>query len=505
MKRLHGIVAMVSGLAGCASEPMPPPPQAPAAAQYTPQAMPERTASAAEVHGGEAQQFVAGKDIPSQWWTLFRSPALEGLVRQALAHSPSLARARARLRQAEEERQVRVGATRYPQVDAKLSANRVDVDPQSIGSPGLPLATPINLYLASVAVTYDFDVFGATRHELAALQAGVDLQRYEMEGTRLMLAGNVVTAALREASLREQLEAAREIVSLQQRQLAIVERLEALGTAAREDVVAQRLELAQSRVLVPELERQLEQVRHRLAVYTGQPPEAAAALPRFRLEDLQLPAELPLSLPSELARQRPDIRAAQALLDQAGARVGVATANLYPRITLSATLGSLGTHAGDLFGAGTAFYLLGASLAQPVFHGGELQAQRRAAIAAWEQAGAAWQEAVLQGLQEVADVLRALEADARRLQERADAATQARTYHQIVSARYEAGGVSHYTLLAAQRKLQAALFDRTQAVADRYADSAALLQALGGGWWHDEPASAAAAPGEEGTTAAPAR
>jgi len=505
MKRLPCIVAMASALAGCASDPVPPPPEAPAAARYTPEPVADHTAPAPAVHGGEAQRFVAGQDIPAQWWTLFRSAALEDLVRQALEHSPSIERAGARLRQVEAERQARAGATRYPQVDAKLSANRVDIGSESLGSPGLPLATPLNLYLASVGVSYDLDLFGATRHELEALQAAVDYQRYEIEATRLMLAGNVVTAAIREASLREQLETAREIVALQERQLAIVERLEAIGTAAREDVAAQRLELTQARVLVPELERQLGQVRHRLAVYTGQPPAAAEGMPLFRLADLRLPEDLPLSLPSELARQRPDIRAAEALLDQAGARVGVATANLYPRITLSATLGSLTTDAGDLFGAGTAFYLLGASLAQPVFHGGELQAQRRAAIAAWEQAGAAWREAVLQGLQEVADVLRALETDARRLQERADAATQARRYHDIVSARYQAGGVSHYALLDAQRKLQAALLDRTQAVADRYADSAALLQALGGGWWHAERPSADATPATDAAVATPAR
>jgi NodT family efflux transporter outer membrane factor (OMF) lipoprotein len=228
-------------------------------------------------------------------------------------------------------------------------------------------------------------------------------------------------------------------------------------------------------------------------VYSGRPP-GAAQLPEFRLAALQLPAELPLSLPSELARQRPDIRAAEALLQQAAARVGVATANLYPQITLSATVGSLAASGGDLFAGGTGFYLLGAALSQPIFRGGELQAKRRSAIAAYEQAGAAYQEVVLQGFQDVADVLRALEADAKRLKERAEAAAQARSYHDIVSARYKAGGVSYYALLDAQRKLHGALLDRTQAVADRYADSAALFQALGGGWWHEQDQAGAAPP-----------
>ena len=309
-----------------------------------------------------------------------------------------------------------------------------------------------------------------------------------------MLAGNVVTAAIREASLREQIASTEAIVAVQGRQLAITERLQQLGTAAQADVVAQRIDLAQTRATLPELQRQLEQVRHRLAVYTGQPP-GAAQLPQFRLADLQLPAELPLSLPSDLARQRPDIRAAEALLQQAGARVGVATANLYPQITLSATVGSIGSsNGGDLFAAGSGFYLLGAGLTQPLFRGGELQARRRAALAAYEQAGAAYREVVLQGLQNVADVLRALQADAKKLEDRADAATQAEAYHDIAAGRYQAGAISHYALLDAQRKLHATLLERTQAVADRYADSAALLQALGGGWWQDEQPARAPTP-----------
>jgi NodT family efflux transporter outer membrane factor (OMF) lipoprotein len=445
------------------------PPEVPTAARYTATPVTE-------------ERLVQGKDIPAQWWTLFQSPALDGLVRQALDASPSLARANAKLRQAQEDLSARTGGTRFPKVDGKVSANRVDVNPQSLGVPALPVQTPFNLYLASVSVSYTFDLFGANRRELEGLQAGIDYQRYELEAARLTLAGNVVTAAIREASLREQIAATQEIVELQERQLAITERLVKLGTAAQADAVAQRLDLAQIRAVLPDLQRQLEQVRHRLAVYIGQPP-GAAKLPEFKLTDLQLPPELPLSLPSELARQRPDIRAAEALLQQAGARVGVATANLYPQITLSANVGSLASNGGDLFSSGSGFYLLGASLTQPLFHGGELEAKRRSAIAAYDQAGAAYQEAVLQGFQNVADVLRALEADASKLKDRTEAATQARTYHDITSARFKAGGVSYFFLLDAQRKLHGALIDRTQALADRYADSAALFQALGGGWW----------------------
>jgi NodT family efflux transporter outer membrane factor (OMF) lipoprotein len=491
MKRtLEGLATVV--LAACAGEPLSPP-QVPTAPQFTSMPLADQR-EVAGVPGGQAQRFMPGQDMPALWWTLFRSPALDALVRQALDGSPTLARSRARLRQAEEDFNARSGATSWPRVDAKLSANRIDVNPQSLGVQNLPIATPFNLYLASVGVSYTLDLFGASRNELQALQAEIDHQRYEVEAARLMLAGNVVTAAIREAQLREQIASSEEIIALQSRQLAIIERLLQLGTAAQADVVAQRLELAQARAGLPQLQHQLEQVRHRLAVYTGQPP-GSAQLPEFRLADLQLPTALPLSLPSELARQRPDIRAVEALLQQAGAKVGVATANLYPQITLSATAGSIASsNGGDLFAAGSGFYLLGATLAQPIFRGGELQAKRRAAVAGYEQAAAAYQEVVLQGLQNVADVLRALQADERVLHERADAAAQARRQHEIVSARHEAGGVSHYAVLDSQRKLHATLRDRTQAVADRYADSAALLQALGGGWWQEQAPASPATP-----------
>jgi NodT family efflux transporter outer membrane factor (OMF) lipoprotein len=268
--------------------------------------------------------------------------------------------------------------------------------------------------------------------------------------------------------------------------------MEAAGGASHADVVSQRSELAKARASLPQLQLSLQQTHHRLAVYMGRPP-GAPGLPEFKLADLQLPLELPVSVPSELARQRPDIRAAEALLQEAGAKVGVATANLYPQITLSANVGSLASNASNLFNSGSAFYLLGASITQPIFHGGELQAKRRSAVAAYDQAAAAYKETVLSGLQNVADTLRALEADANKLKERTDAAMQARDFEGITSARRDAGGVSLVAVLDAQRKLRNARLEQIQAVADRYADTAALLQALGGGWWNEENTSTAAA------------
>jgi NodT family efflux transporter outer membrane factor (OMF) lipoprotein len=459
-------------MTACSTQPVRPP-EMPAVTQYT----------STPVAG---QVFASGQDMPAQWWTLFQSPALDALVRQELDNSPTIAQATARLRQVQEQRVARAGTAWFPRVDAKLSANRIDIEQQGLDGINLPIATPLDLYLATVSVSYNLDLFGAARNELRALQSEIDHEGFQLEATRLALAANVVTAAIREASLREQIAAVEQMISNQQNRLAIVEKLEQLGTAAGADVVAQRLDLAEVRVLLPELKRQLEQVRHRLAVYTGQAP-GAAQLPEFRLAEIQLPAQLPLSVPAEIARQRPDIRAAEALLEQAGARVGVATANLYPQIMLTATGGSISTNSGDLFGDGTLFSLLGASLTQPLFHGRELAARRRAAVAGYEQAAAAYQQVVLEGLQDVADVLRALEADTQKVQERTEAASQALRFRDIMSARHEVGGVSQYTLLDAERRLQSAVIDRIQAVADRYADSAALLQALGGGWWQQVP------------------
>jgi NodT family efflux transporter outer membrane factor (OMF) lipoprotein len=475
----------LGALAGCSVGPDYRAPEIPAVTGYTPRPLPETTVSA-QGPGGEAQQLSGGRDLPAEWWAVFQCEALDGLVRQALSESPTLAKAQARLRKAQEDLAARKGILQLPEIDATLAGNRIQVQPESLGVQSLPVDTPFNLYFASLGIRYTLDLFGSSRRELEALRAATDYQRFESEAARLMLAGNVVTSAIREASLREQIATTEEIIALQVEQASITEAMARLGGLAEADVASQRGELARSRAELPALQRQLEQVRHRLAVYVGKPPQTAE-LPEFHLADLRLPAELPVSVPSELARQRPDIRAAEALLHEASARVGVATANLYPKIRLSADGGTLATTIGSLFSGGTGFYLLAASLAQPLFHGGELRAKKRAAVAAFEQAGAAYQEVLLLGFQNVADILRALEADATILHERSEAAFQARTVFDITSKRYKAGGVSQLALLEAQREYRRAGVAQTLAIADRYADSAALFQALGGGWWNREP------------------
>jgi NodT family efflux transporter outer membrane factor (OMF) lipoprotein len=475
------LVTSTAILAACAAGPEYHTPDAPVVSRYTPEPLPPPTDAAG------TPALVEGGDVPAEWWTAFRCPALDALVRQALTDSPTLAGAQAKLARARQDLEAGKGV-RLPQADLRVSANRVNVDPESFDVDRLPIKTPFTLYDVSAQVSYTLDLFGRTRRELEGLASVVDYQRFQLEAARLTIAGNVVTAAIREASLRRQIDRTREVVALEERLLEIAERRERLGAIPRIEVAAQRSETAEVRAALPDLERRLAETRHRLAVLLGQVP-GEAVLPEFHLDDLQLPAELPLSLPSELARHRPDIMAAEALLHEASARVGVATADLYPHVTLSATGGSLSTIFSNLLGPGTWFSLLGGTLMQPIFRGGTLRAEKRAAVAAFDQAGAAYREVLLSGFQDVADVLVALDADARRLRDRSDSAAAAKTILDVTSQRYESGGVSHIELLEAQRRLLRTRIEETRALADRYADSAALFQALGGGWWVGNPAA----------------
>lgn len=474
-------LAVMAGVAGCAVGPDFRAPDATTDARYTTGPQPQRTV-ATEIAQGQAQTFVEG-DVPTQWWTLFQNPGLDETIRRALDHSPTLAQASARLREAQETLTARTGATQYPSVDAKFNATRQQYDIKSLGINAIPNPGPFTLYGASVQVSYVLDLFGGQRRELEGLRAVVDYQRYEFEAARLSLAANVATTAIREAGLRAQLADTVALAEAQQRQLGIMDDRFKAGGVARVDVQRQRAELAQTQALIPGLSQQVDAARHQLAVYTGQSP-GSAQLPEFWLDDLHLPETLPVSLPATLARRRPDIRAAEALLHEASANIGVATANLYPQITLSASAGTQESRARDLFNS-LNIWSLAAGVVQPVFRGGELLAKKRAAEAAYEQSLAAYRQAVLQGLQNVADSLRALDADAGTLQARADNARQTRDTLAIVSEQYRLGGVSQFTVIDAERQSRQAALDLAQARTNRLADTAALLQALGGGWWQE--------------------
>ncbi len=492
MKVMIAIAAVVIGAAyGCAVGPDFRPPEPPSTTDYTSTTLPPETV-AAPGPGGASQRLMPGQEIPSQWWTLFRSDALDQLIRQALENNPTLAAAQASLRQSQEILNATTGSTLFPKVDANVSAERQKISGAAFGQPDVSFR-PFTLYNASVSVSYVFDLFGGARRELEALQAQVDYQRYQLEGSFITLTSNIVTTAVKEASVRAQVRATQDIVAAQEKQLEVVEHQFQLGAVARTDVLAQQAQLAQTQATLPPLEKQLMQTRNQLAVLAGRLPSEAGALPEFEIDGLQLPQELPLSLPSSLVRQRPDIRASEALLHAASAQVGVATANLYPQITLSGSYGSETGKPHNLFRGGTSLWSYGAMLLQPIFHGGELSAKRRAAVAAYDQAGAQYRSTVQQAFQNVADVLQALEADARTLKAQADAEAAARDTFDLTSKQFEIGAVSYLSLLNAERQYQQARISLVQAQAVRFADTAALFQALGGGWWNRDPKEDAAA------------
>jgi len=469
--------AVVSALlAGCTVGPHYRPPAPPTVGTFTPAPQPSQTVSSVGL-GGAAQHLNPAKDVSAQWWTLFHSPELDNLVREALANSPTLVQAAARLKQAQEESNARTGATKYPTVNANVSAQREQIDLATFGVP-FPSPPPFSLLNGSVAVSYALDLFGANRRLIEGLNAQVEYQRWQLQAARLMLAGNVVSAAIRQAQLGSQIEITRQMLELQQQQLSITEERVRAGGLPQYEINRQRTLVEQTRAAIPPLEQQVASVNHQLAVLIGKPP-AEAQIPTIRLDSLQLPNELPLSLPSSLVRQRPDIRASELLLHQASANVGVATASLYPQIVLSGSVGGIGTS----FTKGADVWNVGASLAQPIFNGGALRAEKRKSLAAYEEASSTYQQTVLQSFREVADALRAIENDAETLQARTEAATQAEVTYQIASQRYSAGGVSQLALLDAQRQHLQTTLDRTTSAASRYTDSATLLQALGGGWW----------------------
>ncbi|EDT38669.1 efflux transporter outer membrane subunit [Burkholderia ambifaria] len=478
-----GALAAVALLAGCALGPDFRAPEPPPTQQYTRDAAPATTAAAAGP-AGDAQTFASSEHTLQRWWTQFGSEPLDRLVDTAWRNSPTLAEARARLDEARQNHAAQAGATLLPRVDANLSATREKVDVVAFGLPAnMPNPGPFTLYDASVSVSYALDVFGGNRRALEALRAQVDYQAYTLDAARLTLAGNVVATAILRASLAQQVALTRQLVDAQARQLRIVEARFAAGGVSRADVHAQRALLAQTQASLPPLAARHAQAGHRLAILLGAPP-SGDALPDLVLDALALPRTLPVALPSTLARERPDIRAAEAVLHQASANVGVATANLYPRFSISAGIGSERTRIADIV-SGLNVWNVGLGLTQPLFHGGELRARKRAAEAAYDAAFASYRETVLLALQQVADAMRAVEHDAAELQARDTAAQQAAASRAIAGDRYAAGGISLIDLLDAQRQVLQTALERTRAQADRLADTAALFQALAGNWTDD--------------------
>lgn len=486
MRRLYPMLSallMVGLLAGCMVGPDYVRPKPPADSRYTSGPAPAQTV-AARGPGGEAQSFQAGQAISADWWHLFHSSDLDRLVKEAIANNPTLDVARARLTQAQEVLKADYGVL-YPQVAGSLGTQRQKTSAIRFGN--VAESTIYTLYSASVNVSYAVDFFGYARRVAEGQEATIESQRMQLEAARLTLTGNVVNTAFLRALLQGQIEETKAIIKGQETQVGLVEAQYRAGIVPYSDVLSLQAQLASTQATLPALEQRLSQANHLLATYLGKTP-AEADLPTMHLADFTLPQELPLSLPSELVRQRPDILAAEAQLHAANAQVGAATAALYPRFTLNASYGQSSLSAGNLFDKSSNLWNLAGNLTAPLFDGGTLRAQRREAEAAFQQSLGSYRQTLLAAFAQVADVLRALEHDADTLRIQQQAADYAHQSMSLAELRYKAGKASYIELLTAQRQDQQARIAVLQAQAQRFQDTAALFAALGGGWWHEGPA-----------------
>lgn len=466
-------------LTGCKVGPDFLSPAAPTATGYTPEALPVST-SAARVHGGEAQHFVRNLDIPGEWWQLFHSRPLDRLVAQALRANPDIDAAQAALREAQENLYAGQGSL-FPSIGANVQAERQALAGVALGQPGRNFT--LNLTTAQLSVSYAPDVFGGTRRQIESLAAQAEYQAFQLEATYLTLTSNVVAEAVNEASLRGQIAATEQAIKVEQQSLDLVQRQFSVGAAAKASVLSQQATLAQTRANLPLLEKQLAQSRNRLARLIGQDPSQTVGA-RFDLSSLELPRELPVSLPSNLVRQRPDVRAAEAQLHTASANVGVAIANQLPQFSITAGFGGEAGGFAGLFQPGSLIWSMVGSVSQKLFDAGTLAHKKRAAIAALDQAAAQYRSTVLTALQNVADALRALQSDADAVRAQTEAERAAFASLQLARQQFQLGATDYLTLLNADRTWEQARIGLVQAEANRFADTAALFQALGGGWWH---------------------
>ena len=478
------LAAASLALAGCAVGPNFKPPAPPDVSGYTTHA-PAATAATPGVAGGDAQAFQQGGDIPGDWWTLFRSPQLNALIVRALENNHDLKAAQAALRVAHEDVLAQRGSF-FPSVSAEFDASRAKASNILAPVPNFP-AVPqeflYNLFTPQVTISYAPDLFGLNRRTRESLQAQEQSTRFQMIAAWTTLTSNVVVTAVQEAALREQVDATRKSVDIAKKSLAILQLRLEKGDASKLDVAAQQTQLAQAEAGLPALVKQLAASRHALAVLVGTFPSDSPKA-TFTLAELHLPETLPVSLPSTLIAQRPDVRQARANLHAASAAVGIAAAERLPQINLTANAGSTALAISKIFTSGTGFWGVAASLTAPIFEGGQLLHQERAAKAAYVEAAEQYRGTVLTAFQNVADTLVALDQDAKGLQAAAKAEQAAKTTLDLSQLQLEHGYIGTFELLAAQQAYQQARIALVAAEANRFADTAALYQALGGGWWH---------------------
>jgi NodT family efflux transporter outer membrane factor (OMF) lipoprotein len=477
----NGVAAAVLAfvLAGCAVGPDFKAPAAPTDTGYMKNALPAQVGSA---QGGGTQTLTMDQDIPAQWWTLFRSKPLSDLVEQSLKHNPNIDVARAALRQANETTRSQVGAY-FPTVTGSLIPTKQQT-PAVLSSAVNSGAYIYALHTAQLNISYTPDVFGLNRRTVESLDAQAESQLFQLEAAKLSLASNVVVAAIEEASLRAQIDATHRLIELQRNVLDSYKRQVALGQEDEADLLIQEAQLAQNEATLPPLEKQLAQQRDLLTALAGSLP-AEEIEATFSLDSLQLPADLPVSLPSKLVAQRPDIRAAEAELHSASAEVGVAIANRLPNLQISGTYGTAAATIGTLFTPGSGLWMIAGDLTAPIFDAGTLKHRQRAAEAAYDQAEAQYRATVITAFQNVADSLHAIVSDADALSAAQHAEQAAKRSLDIAQKQLQLGDVGSLVVITAEETWLQARLNTINAQANRLSDSAALLQALGGGWWND--------------------
>jgi NodT family efflux transporter outer membrane factor (OMF) lipoprotein len=467
-------------LAGCAVGPDFKRPATPAVGGYTANPL-ATTVTSTNVAGGEAQHFVKGGDIAGDWWILFHSQPLNELIELALTNNPDLKAAQAALSVARENVLAQRGVY-FPSAAGSFSATR-QKQPGTLAPVPNSNAFEYNLFTPQVSVSYSPDVFGLNRRTLESVHAQEQAVRFQMIAAYTTLTANVVVTAIQAGAVQAQIDATRQLVDLSSNMVEILKYQLTKGYASRLDVVAQESQLAQVVATLPPLMKQAAQLRDLLAVLAGRFPNQAP-VDKFELSSLQLPVEIPVSLPSQLVAQRPDVLQAEANLHAASAQIGIAIANRLPNITLTADAGSTALSFDKLFSSGTGFWGLGAAATAPLFQGGTLLHQERAAKAAYMQAAEQYRSTVLTAFQNVADTLTALEQDAEGLKAAAAAADDAQETLDLSQHQWKDGYISYLALLSAEQAYQQARINLVQAQANRFADTAALFQALGGGWWH---------------------
>ena len=450
-------------------------PEPPAESRYTNDPM-TRTVTAE----GQAQHFLSGSEVPHDWWRLFKSEPLNATVRQSISHNLTLQAAEASLRQSQDNLRAGYGVF-YPHVDARFGASR-ELSSQIQQGSAVP-GSIFNVVTLSGTISYTLDVFGGGRRAVEGLQAQVDRQLYLNKAAYLTLTANVVNTSIARAAYAAQVRATEQLIALENEQLQTTDVQVRAGTAPYSAVLSLRSLIATNEAALPALKQRISQTEHLLATLEGVVP-TDVIVPDIDLMGLALPLDLPVSLPSALVRQRPDILSSEAQLHVASANIGVATAALFPNFSLSGTYGTASSTLGSLSGGGNSFWSIGPAVDAPLFQGGSLWYGRQAAIEAYQQAAATYRQIVLESFAQVADALRALEFDAQALQKQGEAQATAEEALQVLQASYRSGLVTYLDLLVADIQLHEVNIAYLQALAQRHQDTVALFVALGGGWWN---------------------